>query len=84
MNLFRQHFYQQIEVLRFGKNIKIPNPRKHINLSRKDPSLKTIFLDLDETLVHCDENSNHYTVKLNFPLERGGMLAVCMLRLRQE
>ena len=54
MNLYRQHFYQQIEVLRFGKSIKIPNARKHVQLSRKNTNLKTIFLDLDETLIHCD------------------------------
>lgn len=28
MNLYRQHFYQCIEVLRFGKSIKVPTPRK--------------------------------------------------------
>lgn len=47
MNLYRQHFYQQIEVLRFGKNIKIANPRKHYQFPRKNPNFKTIFLDLD-------------------------------------
>lgn len=78
MNLYRQHFYQCVEVLRFGKTIKIPNPRKHVNLPKKNPALKTVFLDMDETLIHCDENSHHYTVKLNFPLERGGQLAVRM------
>lgn len=30
--------------------------------------MKTIFLDLDETLIHCDEASTNYTVKLNFPI----------------
>ena len=40
-----QHFYQQIEVLRFGKTIKIANPRKHIQLARKNPNLKKTFLN---------------------------------------
>lgn len=84
MNLYRQHFYQQIEVLRWGKGIKIARPRKDIKLARKDPSLKTVFLDLDETLIHCDEHSNNYSVKLNFPLERGGVLAVPVLLPRLE
>lgn len=76
MNLFRQHFYQCIEVLRFGKSIKINHPRKEIKLSKKSSDFKTIYLDMDETLIHCDERSNNYTVKLNFPLEKGGILAV--------
>ena len=54
MNLYRQHFYQCIEVLRFGKSIKIPTPRKEIKLPRKNPNFKTVYLDMDETLIHCD------------------------------
>ena len=86
MNLYRQHFYQCIEVLRFGKSIKVPTPRKHIKLNQKDHNMKTIFLDMDETLIHCDETSNNYSVKLNFPLERGGFLAVnhYLYRLESE
>ena len=84
MNLYRQHFYQCIEVLRFGKSIKIPTPRKEIKLPRKNPNFKTVYLDMDETLIHCDETSNIYTVKLNFPLERGGVLAVSSLLYRLE
>lgn len=33
-------------------------------------------MDLDETLIHCDESSTNYTVKLNFPIEGGGTIAV--------
>ena len=84
MSLYRQHFYQCVEVLRQAKSFKVLHPRKEIKLSKKNPSLKTVYLDLDETLVHCDENSNNYTVKLNFPLERGGILAVNNLICRQE
>ena len=39
---------------------------------------------MDETLIHTDEASNSYTVKLNFPLERGGTLAVSLIISRQE
>lgn len=28
MNLYRQHFYQCVEVLRMGKTIKVPQPKK--------------------------------------------------------
>ena len=47
MNLYRQHFYQCVEVLRMGRTIKVPQPKKEIKLVKKNPSLKTIFLDLD-------------------------------------
>ncbi len=68
MNLYRQHFYQCIEILRFGKEFKVPMPKKVMNLTKKNPDFKTIFLDLDETLIHCDERSNNYTIRLNFPV----------------
>jgi hypothetical protein len=55
-----------------------------MKLPKKNSNFKTIFLDLDETLIHCDEHSNNYTVKLNFPLENGGTLAVLVLLLRLE
>lgn len=76
MNLYRQHFYQCIEILRFGKEFKVPAPKKVLSLSKKNPDFKTIFLDLDETLIHCDERSSNYTVKLNFPIEKGGVISV--------
>jgi hypothetical protein len=47
MNLFRQHFYQCIEILRFGKEFKVPAPKKVYSLAKKNPDFKTIFLDLD-------------------------------------
>lgn len=39
-------------------------PAREIKLHKKNPSLKTVYLDMDETLIHCDESSNNYTVKL--------------------
>ena len=45
-------------------------------MPKKNPKFKTIFLDLDETLIHCDEASTNYTVKLNFPIESGGSIQV--------
>ena len=38
---------------------------------------------MDETLIHCDEGSTNYTVKLNFPIEGGGTIAVIILLFRQ-
>ena len=51
--LARQHFLQTIEAIRIGKTLK-PGPPREIKLAKKNPRLKTIFLDLDETLIHCD------------------------------
>ncbi len=46
MNLLRQHFLQNVQAIRIGKNIKLDLP-KEIKLSKKIPKFKTIFLDLD-------------------------------------
>ncbi len=66
---------QNIEAIKIGKNIRLNAP-KEIKLHKRNPKFKTIFLDLDETLIHCDEASTNYTVKLNFPVEGGGTIAV--------
>lgn len=73
--LARQHFQQTIEALRIGKTLK-PAPPREIKLPKKNPKLKTIYLDLDETLIHCDEMSSNYTVKLDFPVEGGSTISV--------
>ena len=84
MNLARQHFLQTIEAIRIGKKIKPNAPAKEIKLAKRNPKFKTIFLDLDETLVHCDENDSHHcTARLNFPIEGGGTIAVKYLLHRQ-
>lgn len=46
MNLARQHFLQNVEAIKIGRNIKLTAP-KEIKLSKKNPKFKTIFLDLD-------------------------------------
>ena len=80
MNLARQHFLQTIEAIRIGKRIRLNPPAKQISLSRKNQNFKTIFLDLDETLIHCDENAHrNATVRLNFPVEGGRMISVNFL-----
>ncbi len=52
--LTKQHFLQTIESLRIGKTLHIPNPTREIKLHKKNPKFKTVCLDLDETLIHCD------------------------------
>ena len=56
--------------------MKITIPKTEIRLSKKSPKLKTIYLDMDETLIHCDENMSNYTVKLDFPIDNGGTISV--------
>ena len=74
MSLARQHFYQTIEALRITKNFRVPNPKKSIKLEKKSAFKKTIYLDLDETLIHTDERSQSYSVKLTFPIDNGGSI----------
>lgn len=82
--LAKQHFAQTIEALKIGKELKVPTPAREIKLPKKNPKFKTVCLDLDETLIHCDEMSNNYTVKLDFPIEGGGTISVLLAIRRQE
>lgn len=81
--LSRQHFIQTIEALRVGRTLKVNQPSRELKLPKKNPKLKTVYLDLDETLIHCDEQSNNYTVKLDFPVEGGSTISVPLMLLRQ-
>jgi hypothetical protein len=47
MNLARQHFLQSIEAIKIGRTLKLADSPKIINLAKKNPKFKTIFLDLD-------------------------------------
>lgn len=63
--------------------MKVGKPAREIKLHKKNPKHKTVYLDLDETLIHCDENSSNYTVRLNFPVDGGGNIAVGLVLGRQ-
>jgi hypothetical protein len=56
---------------------------REVKLPKKNPKFKTVYLDLDETLIHCDENTNNYTVKLDFPVEGGTTVSVFLAICRQ-
>ena len=73
-NLSRQHFIQTIDGVRLGKCCTLPSEPKQLKLSKKHPKHKTVFLDLDETLIHCGENLTSYTVRLSFPVDGGGSI----------
>ena len=82
-SLGRQHFLQIVDAIRIGQTIQLPAPAREIKLAKKNPKHKTVCLDLDECLIHCDELSNNYTIKLDFPIEGGLTVAVHSLRHRQ-
>ena len=46
-------------------------PKKEFKLEKKSKFKKTIYLDMDETLIHTDERSQSYSVKLTFPIDNG-------------
>ena len=79
VSLSRQHYIQTLEALKIGRGMKINKPSREIKLHKVNPKHKTVFLDLDETLIHCDENSSNYTVKLNFPIEGGSTISVLVV-----
>ena len=73
-NQARVHFSQTVEILRMTRNFKLAKPKVSVKLEKKSAHRKTVYLDLDETLIHTDETSNSYTVKLRFPIEAGGCI----------
>ena len=78
-SLARQHFQQTVDAIKSANGLKFASPAREIKLAKKNPKFKTVFLDLDETLIHCDENSNNYTVKLDFPIEGGNIVSVFII-----
>lgn len=49
---------QTIQGLEYARNLKLSSPDdKIVNLPRTSFN-KTIIFDLDETLIHCNENAN--------------------------
>ena len=71
---FRQHFKQTLQTIailsKFGQPSEEAIAEKMIVLPEMETFKKTIILDLDETLIHCNENQNDdYDVKVpvNFP-----------------
>ena len=75
-NLFREHWKHTFISLQFCKNLKPPAKRDLIirktNLTRKDKDKgkKSLVLDLDETLIHCNTNGGEksdVTLLIKFP-----------------
>ena len=63
MNLYRQHFYQCIQVLRQANSFKIPHPRKDIKLPKKCNFI-TVYLDLDADPLRLEFQQIHSEIEL--------------------
>jgi CTD small phosphatase-like protein 2 len=56
MQLCRNHLSTSLQLLRCTKNIEKPREVFPIRPLPKSTKLNTIVFDLDETLIHCNEN----------------------------
>jgi len=62
--IYREHFLQGYQAINFCKYLKPVDPtvlaQKKVYLPKKEShkDKKTIIFDLDETLIHCNENAN--------------------------
>ena len=72
--VFRQHFKQTIQTITILSKMAHPSEEaisdKMILLDDIEENKKTIILDLDETLIHCNENQNDdfdVKVPVHFP-----------------
>jgi len=62
--IYREHFLQGYQAINFCKYLKAVDPtelaKKKVYLPKREShkDKKTIIFDLDETLIHCNENAN--------------------------
>jgi len=62
--IYKEHFLQGYQAINFCKYLKAVDPaelaKKKVYLPKKEThkDKKTIIFDLDETLIHCNENAN--------------------------
>jgi len=62
--IYKEHFLQGYQAINFCKYLKAVDPaelaKKKVYLPKKEShkDKKTIIFDLDETLIHCNENAN--------------------------
>lgn len=72
-NLFKVHFNQSLQFLNVKKGLSLvgysPNGKKAF-IPGDPQGKKTLIFDLDETLIHCNENQNSQSdvrVPVTFP-----------------
>ncbi|KAL4496104.1 hypothetical protein ABPG72_015526 [Tetrahymena utriculariae] len=60
--IYREHFLQTYQGIQYAGLARPANPhdlqQKKVFLKNKQPGKKTIIFDLDETLIHCNENAS--------------------------
>ncbi|KAL4435797.1 hypothetical protein ABPG74_015765 [Tetrahymena malaccensis] len=73
-NIYREHFVQSFNALNFCRSLEPIDPlvleSKLIELPPNPNKKKTIIFDLDETLIHCNEDPNVYSdvvISVTFP-----------------
>ncbi|EAS06725.2 NLI interacting factor-like phosphatase (macronuclear) [Tetrahymena thermophila SB210] len=73
-NIYREHFVQSFNALNFCRSLEPIDPlvleSKLIELPLNPNKKKTIIFDLDETLIHCNEDPNVYSdvvISVTFP-----------------
>ncbi|EGR33687.1 NLI interacting factor-like phosphatase family protein, putative [Ichthyophthirius multifiliis] len=73
-NIYLEHFIQSFHALQFCTSLQQVNQEvlesKMVDLPKKGNKQKTIVFDLDETLIHCNENQDvqsDITIQIKFP-----------------
>ncbi|KRX07565.1 HAD-like domain [Pseudocohnilembus persalinus] len=79
-NMEEEHFVQTCQGILYSNLAKPQNPKdlneKKVYLKKRNPNhLKTIVFDLDETLIHCNENVNMpHDVQLSIKFPQGEVI----------
>jgi len=79
--IYREHFQQSFQALKLCKYMKVPDARvlakKKVYLPKSDAyrNKKTLVLDLDETLIHCNDSPmKRSDVKLPIRFPQGDII----------
>lgn len=78
--LYREHLFQTFQAMKFVRNLPNPDPaqvrQKRLNLPKRPgyENKKTLIFDLDETLVHCNEDLKNSDVILPVTFPTGDVI----------
>jgi CTD small phosphatase-like protein 2 len=71
-DIMRNHLFQIYQSLLFVQTLPAVDQQqltaKHLNFTRKTEHTKLVVFDLDETLVHCSDNSNAQGPDIRLPI----------------
>lgn len=80
--IYREHLFQTFNALKCVRSLPPPNPtqlkQKRVTLTKRPgyTNKKTIIFDLDETLVHCNDDLNSSDVVLPVRFPTGELISV--------